>query len=488
MRTVLSADWVVGFDGEDHILIRNGHVLVEGDRIAAVGPENEWSADETYHFANQVLLPGLIDTHVHIGTRATHRLITDNGADYFYGQPFLHWAVTAPGAPSPGGDGAPPDGSGDSIATLFTAAELLRAGVTTFVEVGSNPRLTRAMAEVCTRLGLRAFLGPGVASAYYAGATDKKWDRILDLEREKQLLNAAETFIEEHAETDDLVHPTVVARELENCRPELLRTLHRLAESADLPFVTHAAYNPIEWQIINQEYGLTPIQYLDSVGALSQRVLVEHGNFIAENNPFWSGHGDLKLLSQARASVSHSPVNLLRRGRKLDSLTRYLDAGVNMCLGADTYPRDLFMQMRAASYMAKAVTSDYRAGDVATVFRMATNWAADALGRQELGRIRVGAKADIISVRLRPRTSLRMGVVRDPVAAVVECAVGDDVDFVMVNGEVRVRNGELVGVDVEQLLDEAQADAERYWSTVASWHHAGLDADQAAPYSFSRVS
>jgi cytosine/adenosine deaminase-related metal-dependent hydrolase len=487
VRTIIKATWTVAFQDGGHRLLKDGVVVVDDGRVSEVAQTYDGLRDVEVILDDHVLIPGLIDTHVHIGTRATHRLINDSGDDFFYGQPLMHWAITSPRTASPGGDGVPLGGEGDDLACRFTALELLRNGVTTFVEVGAREPLQRCMATVASEVGIRAYLGPGVTTHFYTGSESRRWDRVHDQRREAAQLDLAERFVSDFSAGSGLVRAAIVARELENCSPELLRHLADTAETADVPLVTHAGYSPIEWQIINQEYGVTPLEYLDANGALIPRLIIAHGNLLGDNHPFWSSRTDLSLLSASGASVSHAPINLVRRGRVLDSLDSYARAGVNLCLGADTFPRDPFMQMRAASYMCKGITKDYRSGSAAQVFEMATTGGADALDRPDLGRIAPGATADLVGVSLRPESSLRLGVVRDPVSALVDCAVGDDVRYVMVDGQVVLEHGRFVREDVARTLDAAQEDAERYWATVQDWHPRGETVDELSPLSFPLI-
>ncbi len=89
MRTLVRGGWVVGFAGDSHTLIRDGVVVFEGDRIVHVGPRFDGAADREIAAADKLVCPGFIDTHVHSGHRASHRLITDTGRPDYFGQPFF---------------------------------------------------------------------------------------------------------------------------------------------------------------------------------------------------------------------------------------------------------------------------------------------------------------------------------------------------------------------------------------------------------------
>jgi cytosine/adenosine deaminase-related metal-dependent hydrolase len=155
-----------------------------------------------------------------------------------------------------------------------------------------------------------------------------------------------------------------------------------------------------------------------------------------------------------------------------------------MCIGSDTYPRDMIMNMRTASYLGKIMSHTYFAATAADVFRAATLGGAVSLGRDDLGRLAPGALADIILIDLSGRNSLRYGPVRDPVKSVVECGVGDDVDTVIVDGKTVMQGGIIPGVDFAKLRTDAQAAAEQIWQTLADWDPLGRTHEEACPWSY----
>jgi len=196
---------------------------------------------------------------------------------------------------------------------------------------------------------------------------------------------------------------------------------------------------------------------------------------------------DLKLLGQNGASISHCAINIARRGRALDSWKSYVDAGVNISLGSDTYPRDMIMNMRTASYLGKIMSHTYFAAAAGEVFEAATLGGAKSVGRDDLGRLAPGALADIVIIDLSGRNTLRYGPVRDPVKSVVECGVGDDIDTVIVDGKIRMENGVIPGIDFQRLREDAQAAGEAIWATLPEWDPLSRTAEDACPYSYPAV-
>ncbi len=491
MRTLVRGGWVVGFAGGGHTLVPDGVVVYEDDRIVHVGRRFDGRVDAEIDARGTLVCPGFIDTHVHSGHRASHRLITDTGRADFYGQPFLEITVPREGT-RVGGDpryARPTDADADAgnrLLATFTVAEMLRNGTTTFMEFGSQLRVQEALLPEVERLGLRAYLGAGYDSGRWVGDDRGRLKRVVDEAAGRKEFDSALAFIRRvDGSVGGRVRGLLAPREVETCSLELLRATRAAANELRLPIVTHAAYNIIEFYEILREHRLTPIELMERVGLLGADITIGHGNLIADNALLnYSGGRDLELMGRHRVTVSHCPVNIARRARSLDSWSKYRKAGVNLALGSDTYPRDLIMQMRTASYFGKVLSHDLFAASAAEVFEAATLGGARALGRDDLGRLAPGAKADIVVIDLATRDTLRFGPVRDPIKALVECGIGDDVLTVIVDGVVRMRDRAIVGVDLAAVRRQAQEAAEAVWQRVHEWDPLGRTAEQMSPWSF----
>jgi len=491
MRTLIRGGWVVGFAGGSHTLVPDGVVVYEDDRIVHVGRRFDGRADAEIDGRGMLVCPGFIDTHVHSGHRASHRLITDTGRPEFYGQPFLEISVPREGT-RVGGDpryARPTDAdaeSGNRLLATFTVAEMLRNGITTFMEFGSQLRVQEALLVEVERLGLRAYLGAGYDSGRWVGDAQGRLTRVIDEAAGRKEFDSALAFIRRiDGSVSGRVRGLLAPREVETCSLDLLRATRAAANELGLPIVTHAAYNVIEFYEILREHRMTPVELMESVGLLGPDLTIGHGNLIADNALLnYSGGRELELMGRHRVTISHCPVNIARRARYLDSWPRYRAAGVNLALGSDTYPRDLIMQMRIASYFGKVISHNLFAASAAEVFEAGTLGGARALGRDDLGRLAPGAKADILLVDLGGRDTLRFGPVRDPIKALVECGIGDDVVTVIVDGVVRMRNRVIPGVDLAAVRAEAQTAGEAVWRRVQEWDPLGRSAEQIGPWSF----
>ena len=483
---------MVGFSGRTHTLIRNGIVVYDDNRIVLVGKDYNGPADVEIDAAEKLVAPGFIDLHVHSGHRAEHRLITDGGRPEYFGNSLLDALLEsrAPaGAPKP-----TPEESAAAVARIeleatFTVAELLRNGITTFVEFGAHQGMQDAILRQVERLGPRVYLGPGFYCGEWEADSMGRLVRNLDEDTGERTFQAALDYIARiHNTCEGRVRGILVPRAVEACTPELLRRAREKADELSLPMATHAAYSPVEFHDVMQRYHMTPVEVLASVGMLRATVNIGHGNFISDNpNLNYSGGRDLELMGNAGATISHCPINLIRRARTLETWGSYRKAGVNIGLGTDTYPRDMIMNMRTASYMGKGTGHSYRAATAGEVFEAATLGGSRALGRDDIGRLAPGALADIIIVDLGRRDTLRFTPAFDPVKALVECGIGDDITTVIIDGVVRVKDGRIQGFDIGALHDRVQLEAEASWKKWSSTDLFGRKAEEMSPRSFPMI-
>lgn len=489
MRTLIRGGWVVGFSGDTHTLVPDGIVVYEDDRVVHVGRQFEGPVDTEIDARGKLVTPGFIDTHVHSGSRAYHRLISDTGRQDFFGQPWLEMAFARPGTQLGGAADAATTEARSRFEAAFTVAELLRNGTTTFLEFGSSLPMQEAVRAEVERRGIRAYLGPN----YYAGGWTTREDgrlvRVPDPEGARPAFERAVDYVTRvDGSADGRIRGLLVPPEPDVVSVDVLRATREAASRLRLPIIIHAAYSVIEFHQVVLDRGTTPVEFLDSVGLLGPDVLIGHGNFVGENPRMnYSGARDLEIMARAGVTISHCPVNLARRARYLDSWEQYRRAGVKIALGTDTFPRDMILQMREASYFGKVMSHDLFAASAAEVFEAATLGAARALGRDDLGRLAPGAKADILILDLAGRDTLRYGAVRDPIKSLVDCGIGDDVETVIVDGIVRMREGRIPGVELAALRQQAQDAGEQLWDHVQEWDPLERTAGQIASWSFPLV-
>ena len=487
MRTLIRGGWVLGYKGATHALIRNGVVVYEGNRILHVGYDFPGDVDEVIEAPGSLIAPGFIDVHTHSGDRAGHRLISDGGRPEYFGTPLLDAGVrrqsSGQPAQAPSADAA---AARLELEATFTVAELLRNGVTTFVEFGAHQGMQEAILRQVERFGTRAYLGPGFYCGEWEADAQGRLVRDIDAAVGERTFRVALDYISRIDGTvSGRVRGIVVPRSVEACTPELLRLARQSADELKLPMATHAAYSVLEFHDLMRRYHMTPIEILDSVGMLKPTVNIGHANFIADNpNLNYSGGRDLELMGKSGVTVSHCALNIIRRARTLETWDRYRAAGVNLALGTDTYPRDMIMNMRSASYLGKIASHNLRGASAGQVYEAATLGGSRALGRDDIGRLAPGALADIVIFHISRQDVLRLAPSFDPIKTLVECAIGDDVTTVIIDGIVRLTQGQIVGFDLAELRDRVQASAEASWNAWNKNDLFGRKAHEMSPPSF----
>jgi 5-methylthioadenosine/S-adenosylhomocysteine deaminase len=474
MKTLVHGGDVVAYANGGHRLLRGGVVLFEDDRVTFVGRGFAGAVDRRIDATGKLVIPGLVNIHCHADVEAGGRLIADVGRRDYFHTGFLNYYAARRGVAALGPRQDP------EVGGRFAMAEMLRNGCTTVVDIGVA---AESHARIAGELGLRAYLSPAYKSADYvvdaAGRLsyeEHEAEGLAGLERAKAFIR---TTAGAH---DGRIQGMLFPYQVDTCSPALLRATRKTADELGVGIEIHAGQNLLEFHEILRRHTLTPVEYLADTGLLGPDTIVGHCIISTAHHLAALPAGrDLEILARSGASVAHCPLVFARRGNALESFAKYRRAGINVGLGTDTYPRDLISEMRWASNLCKIVERDFSVATAADVFTAATLGGAHALRRDDLGRLAPGAKADLVLIDMR---SFRIGPYRDPVRALVQCGTADDVDRVIVDGRTVVEDGHVVGLDEAALLADAQAEAERLWSTVPEWHWQGLSAEQLSPSSF----
>ena len=476
MRILVQGGWVVGFDGSGHELIPNGCVVLEDDRIEFVGRRFEGRVDRTIEASGKLVSPGFVNCHLHAATNAGQAVFLDGlKADYF-GSNFIGYAAPRRGA------AAPRAGDTAEVAGAYGLWSALRAGATTILDVGTMPGGAEAFTRVIGELGVRAYLGPAFRQAEYVFEGSRivwEWDEAKGLAG----LERAAAFVKQYdGAHNGRVRAMLYPGQLDTCTPELLELVRQRADELDVPVQLHAAMNQREFHRILEQYGQTPIQLLDSIGFLKPRTGLGHCVF--HNAHSWCHYpyaDDLGLLADSGATVVHAPYKYVKMGITFESFDRYRARGINLAIGTDTYPQDIIHEMRWASLVSRLADQSFRVGQPRDVFDAATLGGARLLGRDDLGRLAPGARADLIVIDLQ---KMHYGAVHDPIKSLVECGSGSDVETVIVDGEVLIEGGRATRLDETDLLAKVQAEGERLWRAVPEWHHSGKTLDEVVPLSY----
>jgi cytosine/adenosine deaminase-related metal-dependent hydrolase len=477
MTTRIDGGTIGGWSGATHEIIHGGSVLIEGDSVSYVGSERR-PAERVIDAAGKLVSPGFINLHVHSQLNVGDYLITDaTKKDYLSANFFVF------GAPVKEKSAAPPPPESVAMGRRYALYSALRNGATTILDPGGGPGNLDDYVEIVGRIGARVFFSPPYRSHdVFTDVQGRHYYEAREDGGRPGLQRAADFIRKFHGAKNGRVQGILNPAQAETCEPSLLKETAAAAKELGVGIHTHAAGNLRELIEILYTHGKPAIEYLADAGVLGAKTILGHTVFITGHSKLDYPFGDeLKLLADSGTSVGHCPHKYAKMANAAESFDRYVDAGVNMGLGTDTYPLDIVAEMRYASLISRLVDKKYYGARAARVFNAATVWGARALGRDDLGKIAPGAKADIVILDLR---TTRYGPARDPINALVEYGCGADVETVLVNGEVVVERGRSTRIDDEKLFAEAENAAKRAWDNWPKRDWAGRSVEEINPPAF----
>lgn len=473
-RTLIkNARYVVVFDGTEHRLLEDGLVLVEGNTIDYVGRETPDGVDEYVDAQGGLVMPGFVNMHCHMGAAPNEKgFLEDKGSSKFYMSGLYEYL---PVTYVPYED--------ELHGYRFSVVDLLKGGTTTVFQID---RWNEEILEIIAQSGIRVYMGYGYRSGGWytrdGKQLDYRWDEEAGM---KGLEKAAELFRKHDGSYDGRVNVALCPMQVDTCTPELLRATREVADDLGARVQIHAAQAVTEFQEILRRYGMTPAEFLDSCGISGPDVI--YGHYMFPSHHTWCVYkegDDLGLISKTGTSVAHCPWVFGRRGIIMESFDRYLSRGINMTIGTDTFPQDMIAEMKWAAVFSKVAEGNPERGTAAQVFNAATLGGAKALGRDNLGRICPGAKADIV---IADCNNMLMRPLRDPIKALIYTGGSRAIKTVMVDGRVLVQDGEVIGVDEADLWMRIQEVGERMHASVPDHDWARRSHLEMSPMSFAPI-
>jgi len=477
MKTLIEGGWVVAHNGQTHEVHERGSVVIEDDTILHAGGPYTGAVDTTISARGKLVSPGFINTHVHTAGGGGDYLLLDVAKNDYRTANYMSFAAPLKGRMTP-----PP---ADAVAALraFVFLHALRNGTTTVIDVGGLRGDWEGYARLVDDLGVRVYAGPPFRDRETYMDAKGRLTYEEDTAVGQARLREAVDFVRKYeGSARGRLRGMLNAAQVETCSEPLLRGGKDAARELGVPIHTHAGGNLIEFQRIMEEHRRTPVQFLADIGFLDERTLLGHAVFTTAHAwPRYPFGDDLRVLAQTGATVGHCPYKYAKMAMTLQSFQRYLEAGVNLAIGTDTYPMDIVAELRWASILAKVTDANYQAGLARDVFNAATLGACTFLGRTDLGRLAPGARADVLLITL---DQLGAPVYADPIKALVDGASGRDVDTVIVDGKVLVQGGRLTRVNEDEVYAKARQATEQYWAHVPGWRWDGASVERIIPPAF----
>jgi cytosine/adenosine deaminase-related metal-dependent hydrolase len=267
--------------------------------------------------------------------------------------------------------------------------------------------------------------------------------------------------------------------QIDTCSPELIRDAYDYAIERRLPLQIHASQSVNEFHEMFRRYGKTPIAWLNAIGALGRQTIIGHGIFL-DHHPWlhWPTRGDLALLRDAGATVAHCPTVFMRRGIAMNTFGAYAREGIHLGIGTDTYPHNFLEEMRSAFTISRAVAGSVDDVSTLDVFNAGSLGGARALLRDDIGCLKVGAKADVVLVDIKDPAMMPM---REPLRSLLYVAADRAVRDVYVDGQRVVADQRLVTIDHRAAAEALEDAQKRSMREVPKLDWAGRSADQLAP-------
>jgi 5-methylthioadenosine/S-adenosylhomocysteine deaminase len=425
--TVLTMD-------EPFTVHRGSAVAIQGDSIAAVGPDAEGlEARETVDCGGRVVMPGLVNAHTHVAMSLLRGLADDLRLDVWlmgYMMPVEREFV---------------DPDFVRLGTKLGCAEMIRSGITCFADMYY---FEDAVAEATAEAGMRAFCAQTVLRFPSPDATSFE-----------EGLARARAFIERF-KGHPLIVPGPAPHAPYTTTPEILRACAELAAEYDVPLHIHLSETALEVEDSRREHGMPVIPWVKRQGLFDAKVLAAHCVHVDD--------GEMRALKNYGAGVAHNPTSNLKLGAGVAPAARMRELGLHVGIGTDgpasNNDLDMFEETRLAALLAKGIGGDPTALPAREALAMATRLGACALHMGHLtGSLEPGKRADLIVLDLEPTHNMP-SFARDAsgiYAQIVYAAKSTDVVDVMCNGRWLMRGRELLTLDEPALREAAREQAAR---------------------------
>lgn len=431
MKSILiKGGTILTMDPRDTIV--RGDLLVRDGLIKSVGEKGQ-SADVVIDAAGCAVLPGFVQTHVHL-CQTLFRGAADD-------LPLLDWLKKR----------VWPMEAAHTPASIKASAELgvaeLIKGGTTCALTMETVNYTEAVFDVVAGSGFRAIVGKCMM--------DKGEDvpAALHEETESSIKESLALLEAWHGQANGRIGYCFAPRFALSCTSELLARVAQLAIERSVIVHTHASENRNECALVESETGLGNVAYLASLGLSGPHVVLAHCVHVADS--------EFETIAKTRTRVAHCPSSNLKLGSGIAEMARMLDAGISVSLGADgaacNNRLDMITEMRSMALLQKALHGP----DVLPAkqaLRIATIEGARALGlEKEIGTLEAGKRGDVTVVNMNGLHSSPHA--SDPSSALVYSTQASDVQSVLIDGELVMRDGELLTLDEKSVLENANREA-----------------------------
>lgn len=410
--------------------ILQGSVLIENDRIIKIGRLNPQDFENAKIISAEHLtvIPGFIQTHVHLC-----QVLFRNHADDLELLDWLKlkiWPFESAHNPR-----------SISVSARLGIAELIMGGTTTILDMGTVHH-TDHIFEQIEQSGIRAFCGKAMMDQCAEAPKGLQENTGASLKETERLIKTW------HNSANGRIRYALAPRFVLSCSEKLLKEAGAIASDHQLLYHTHASENRNEVAAVRQQTGMSNIGYFDHIGIMNERLCLAHC--------IWLSEEEMELIRKSRTKVLHCPSANLKLGSGIARIPEMIDSGVTVSVGADGAPcnnnLDVFHEMRLAALIQKPRLGP-TAMNAEQVMTMATISGARALGiEQDTGSIEINKKADLVLLDLnQPHAHPRENIY----SQIVYSAKSSDVQTVLIDGKIIMKNRELKTLDIESVMAES---------------------------------
>lgn len=426
--------------------ISDGAVYIEGDEIVDVGKTStllqKYRGETVIDASNMVVLPGLVNTHVHF-----YQSVLRGSCDT---APLVDWCnkTLFPLCRLMLEESL--EGCHDILyySNLLSCVELIKSGTTTASNMDIFPLLLSPEGDYALcRHPIRAAIESGLREVYAPHMADMWIPDDLIRPRELMIDSLKRLYEEFHGSADGRVRLMVSLSTPFNCSQEMIQEALDFSIRYGIGMQIHLSETMYEVELIRKKYNVYPAEYLGKLGLFSARPFVAvHCVWLTDN--------EMELLRKHGVGVSYNPESNMKLASGVPPVARLLKMGIKIGIGTDGAASndnlDMFEEMRSAALLQKSSTGDPSTLSAEEVLRMATIDGARVLGiDKDVGSIEHGKKADIILVNLK---APHLQPVNNVYRLIVYCAKGSDVDTSIINGEIVMRNRQLLKIDEGEII------------------------------------
>jgi 5-methylthioadenosine/S-adenosylhomocysteine deaminase len=424
---------------KDREVIQDGGIAVKGGRIIALGTRAEissrYSARQTINTAGRVVIPGLINGHTHVPMVLFRGLADDLDL-----QEWLTKYIFPAEAKNVTEEFV-------RVGTRLGLAEMIRGGTTTYCDMYY---FEDAIAEETAKAGVRGVLGETVID--FPVADNKTYEEAMAY---------VERFVKKW-QGHELIIPAIAPHAPYTVSEEHLRMARAFSDRTKAPIVTHISETKREVEDSVKAHGASPVAYLDRIGFLGERVIAAH--------VVWPQGTDSQILKQHGVGVIHNPQSNMKLAAGVSPVPQMLKEGLRVGLGTDgaASNNDLSMweEMDSAAKLHKVISGDPKVMSALEAFELATIRGAEALHlEKEIGSLEVGKRADIVIVE---SDSLNKIPSYNLYSDLVYATKASDVETVIINGRVVMRNQRLLTLNEAAIKVSAQIFRERIAKSLAA--------------------